>query len=173
MTAFVPIRVAENSGILPEQKETSLLARLSEAGSTIVALCGGADSAYLAWAAQRALGERALSVTALSPSFSAHDRAAVDQLVREFQIHHEFIETHEVENPPHPATAAHRRRPLFLLQGRAFFRARCNRARTRLHRHRLRSQRRRHAGLPPRPSRRNRTSRAGAATRRRLASSGN
>ncbi len=108
MTAFVPIRVAENSGISPEQKETSLLARLSEAGSLIVALSGGADSAYLAWAAQRALGERALSVTALSPSFSAHDRAAVDQLVREFQIHHEFIETHEVENPAYRANAADR-----------------------------------------------------------------
>ncbi len=108
MTAFVPIRVAENSGISPEQKETSLLARLSEAGSLIVALSGGADSAYLAYAAQRALGERALSVTALSPSFSAHDRAAVDQLVREFQIHHEFIETHEVENPAYRANAADR-----------------------------------------------------------------
>ena len=108
MTAFVPIRVAENSGISPEQKETSLLARLSEAGSLIVALSGGADSAYLAWAAQRALGEHALSVTALSPSFSAHDRAAVDQLVREFQIHHEFIETHEVENPAYRANAGDR-----------------------------------------------------------------
>ena len=108
MTAFVPIRVADNSGISPEQKETSLLARLSEAGSLIVALSGGADSAYLAWAAQRALGERALSVTALSPSFSAHDRALVDQLVREFQIHHEFIETHEVENPAYRANAADR-----------------------------------------------------------------
>jgi len=108
MTAFVPIRVAENSGISPEQKELSLLARLSEAGSLIVALSGGADSAYLAWAAQRALGEHALSVTALSPSFSAHDRAAVDQLVREFQIHHEFIETHEVENPAYRANAADR-----------------------------------------------------------------
>src|SRR5258708_25775869 len=108
MAAFVAIRVAENSGISPEQKETSLLARLSEAGSLIVALSGGADSAYLAWAAQRALGERALSVTALSPSFSAHDRAAVEQLVREFQIHHEFIETHEVENPASRANAADR-----------------------------------------------------------------
>src|SRR6267154_2730354 len=106
MTAFVPIRVAENSGISPEQKETSLLARLSEAGSLIVALSGGADSAYLAWAAQRAIGEHALSVTALSPSFSAHDRSAVDQFIREFQIHHEFIETHEVENPAYRANAA-------------------------------------------------------------------
>src|SRR5216684_2515559 len=106
MTAFVPIRVAENSGFPPEQKELSLLARLAEAGSLIVALSGGADSAYLAWAAQRALGDRALSVTAVSPSFSAHDRAAVDEFVRAFQIHHEFVETHEMENPAYRANAA-------------------------------------------------------------------
>jgi uncharacterized protein len=105
MTAFVPIRVAENSGASPEQKELSLLARLSEAGSLIVALSGGADSAYLAWAAQHALGERALSVTALSPSFSAHDRSAVDQFVRAFQIRHEFVDTHEMENPAYRANA--------------------------------------------------------------------
>jgi uncharacterized protein len=105
MTAFVPIRVAENSGASPEQKELSLLARLSEAGSLIVALSGGADSAYLAWAAQRALGERALSITALSPSFSAHDRAAVDQFVRAFHIRHEFVDTHEMENPAYRANA--------------------------------------------------------------------
>jgi pyridinium-3,5-biscarboxylic acid mononucleotide sulfurtransferase len=108
MTAFVPIRVAENSGISPEQKEIVLLSRLSKAGSLIVALSGGADSAYLAWAAQRALDHRALSVTALSPSFPAHDRAAVDQFVRAFQIHHEFIETHEMENPVYRANAADR-----------------------------------------------------------------
>jgi len=108
MTAFVPIRVAETFGVSPEQKELSLLARLSEAGSLIVALSGGADSAYLAWAAQRALGERALSVTALSPSFSAHDRAAVDEVVRVFHIRHEFVDTHEMENPAYRANAADR-----------------------------------------------------------------
>src|SRR5690348_6681044 len=108
MTAFVPIRLPENPGLSPEQKEASLLARLADAGSVIVALSGGADSAYLAWAAQRALGERALSITALSPSFSAHDRAAVDEFVRAFQIHHEFVETHEIENPAYRANAADR-----------------------------------------------------------------
>src|SRR5712692_7405995 len=108
MTTLVPIRAVETSGVSPEQKELSLLARLSEAGSLIVALSGGADSAYLAWAAERALGDRALSVTALSPSFSAHDRAAVDQFVREFQIHHEYVDTHEMENPAYRANAADR-----------------------------------------------------------------
>ena len=108
MTAFVPIRIPENRGLSPEQKETSLLERLAEAKSLIVALSGGADSAYLAWAAQRALGGRALSVTALSPSFSAHDRAAVDEFVRTFTIHHEFVDTHEMENPAYRANAADR-----------------------------------------------------------------
>lgn len=108
MPAFVPIRAAEASGVSPEEKQLSLLARLADAGSVIVALSGGADSVYLAWAAQRALGERALSVTALSPSFSAHDRAAVDEFVRAFGIHHEFAETHEMENPAYRANAADR-----------------------------------------------------------------
>src|ERR1700758_1377089 len=108
MTVFVPIRVAENPGVSPEQKEISLLARLTDAGSVIVALSGGADSAYLAWAAHRALGERALSVTALSPSFPAHDRAAVDEFVAGSKIRHEFIATHEVENPAYRANAADR-----------------------------------------------------------------
>src|SRR5229473_395482 len=108
MTAFVPIRAAESSNLSPEQKETLLLAQLGQLPSVIIALSGGADSAYLAWAAQRALGERALSVTALSPSFSAHDRAAVDEFVRGFGIHHEFVETHEMENPAYRANAADR-----------------------------------------------------------------
>jgi len=108
MTAFVPIRAAESSSVSPEQKETVLLARLGELPSVIVALSGGADSAYLAWAAQRALGERALSVTALSPSFSAHDRTGVEELVRGFHIHHEFVETREMENPAYRANAADR-----------------------------------------------------------------
>jgi pyridinium-3,5-biscarboxylic acid mononucleotide sulfurtransferase len=108
MTAFVPIRVPENSLLSPEQKEAALLNRLAESGSLIVALSGGADSAYLAWVAQKALGERALSVTALSPSFAAHDREVVDQFVRDFAIHHEFIETHEMENPAYRANAADR-----------------------------------------------------------------
>lgn len=108
MTAFVPIRVADSSSVTPEQKEASLFARLAEAGSLIVALSGGADSVYLAWAAQRALGERALSATALSPSFAAHDRAAVDDFVRAFGIHHLFVQTHEMENPAYRANAPDR-----------------------------------------------------------------
>ena len=108
MTAFVPIRSAQLPAASSEEKERLLLARLSEIPSVIVALSGGADSAYLAWAAQRALGDRALSVTALSPSFSAHDRNVVEEFVRTASLHHEFVETHEMENPAYRANAADR-----------------------------------------------------------------
>ncbi len=108
MTAFVPIRSAQLPAACSEEKERLLLARLSEIPSVIVALSGGADSAYLAWVAQRALGERALSVTALSPSFSAHDRNVVEEFVRSAGLRHEFVETHEMENPDYRANAADR-----------------------------------------------------------------
>jgi uncharacterized protein len=74
----------------------------------IVALSGGADSAYLAWAADRAIGDHALSLTALSPSYSAHDRAVVEEFVRQLGVRHEFIETHEMDNPGYRANAADR-----------------------------------------------------------------
>ena len=89
-------------------KEARLLERLGQADSLVVALSGGADSAYLAWAAQRTLGERALSVTAVSPSFPAFDREQVDVLVRTVGLHHEFVETHELDNPLYTSNQADR-----------------------------------------------------------------
>ncbi len=108
MAAFIRIRTGESSPEIAEEKERQLLEKLAEIPSLIVALSGGADSAYLAWAAQRALGTRALSVTALSPSYSAHDRAIVEDFVRAQNIHHEFVETREMENPAYRANAADR-----------------------------------------------------------------
>jgi uncharacterized protein len=108
MAAFIPIRAAQSSAASAEEKERTLLAKLAEISSVIVALSGGSDSAYLAWAAQRALGHRALSVTALSPSYSAHDHNVVEDFVRAQNINHEFVETHEMDNPAYRANAADR-----------------------------------------------------------------
>ena len=108
MNAFVPIRAVEFSSATAEEKEKLLLGRLAETSSLIIALSGGADSAYLTWAAHKALGRNALSLTALSPSFSAHDRAAVEEFVRACGVRHEFIETHEMDNPAYRANAADR-----------------------------------------------------------------
>jgi len=108
MKTLVHIRATESSPLTLGEKELSLLANLSSLPSLIVALSGGTDSAYLAWAAQRTLGERAFSVTAQSPSFSAHDRAQVEAFVRALGVRHEFIETREMENPAYRANAPDR-----------------------------------------------------------------
>jgi uncharacterized protein len=108
MNSLVRIHAAEQSQLSTEEKELSLLKQLVDLPSVIIALSGGADSAYLAWAAHRAIGSRALSVTALSPSYSAHDRAVVEEFVHKFGVRHEFVETHEMENPKYRANAADR-----------------------------------------------------------------
>src|SRR6266852_1298477 len=108
MKELIHIRNAERDVLSAEEKENLLLARLAEIPSLIVALSGGADSAYLAWAAHEALGARALSITALSPSYSAHDRAIVEHFVSKLGVRHEFIETHELDNPAYRANAADR-----------------------------------------------------------------
>src|SRR5467141_371867 len=108
MKELIHIRNAESAPVSAEEKAQLLLARLAEIPSLIVALSGGADSAYLAWAADEALAARALSVTALSPSYSAHDRAVVEEFVSKLGLRHEFVETHEMDNPAYRANAADR-----------------------------------------------------------------
>ncbi len=89
-------------------KEEQLLANLAKLPSLIVALSGGADSAYLAWAAHRALENCALSVTAISPSYSAYDREQLESFLRATGIRHQFVETHEMDNPAYRANNADR-----------------------------------------------------------------
>jgi uncharacterized protein len=108
MNTLVRIRVPDQAQLSAEAKESLLLKEIAELPSVIVALSGGADSAYLAWAAHRAIGDYALSLTALSPSYSAHDRAVVEEFVRQLGVRHEFIETHEMDNPKYRANAADR-----------------------------------------------------------------
>jgi uncharacterized protein len=108
MKELIHISTPERVSPSAEEKQAFLFSRLAEFSSLIVALSGGTDSAFLAWAAQHILGERALSVTALSPSFSAHDRAMTEEFVTKLGVRHEFIETHEMENPAYRANAVDR-----------------------------------------------------------------
>ncbi|HWF48411.1 MAG TPA: hypothetical protein VG168_15495, partial [Bryobacteraceae bacterium] len=65
----------------------------------VVAYSGGTDSAYLAWAAHRVLGAGAIAVTADSASIPASHKRDAEAFARECGFVHEYIETHEFENP--------------------------------------------------------------------------
>lgn len=86
-----------------EIKEQRLLETLKQIPSLIVAYSGGVDSAYLAYAAHRVLGDRMLAVTALSASYSARDRQEAEACVARFKFPHEFIATDELTNPAYRA----------------------------------------------------------------------
>jgi pyridinium-3,5-biscarboxylic acid mononucleotide sulfurtransferase len=91
------------------QREAALVARLKPLSSVIVAYSGGVDSAYLALVATRVLGsERALCVTANSPSYPERHRRMATAIARDFDFHHEIIQTHELDRAEYRANPANR-----------------------------------------------------------------
>lgn len=84
---------------LLEEKEERLFGLLGEMGEVMVAYSGGTDSAYLAWAANEVLGARAVAITADSASIPESHKRDAEDFVERFGIRHQYIETHEFENP--------------------------------------------------------------------------
>src|SRR5687767_2490154 len=84
-------------------REAALMDRLRALPSLIVAYSGGVDSAFLAWAATRALGERALCVTADSASYPERHRAMAASIARNFGLRHEVVRTTEIDQPAYRA----------------------------------------------------------------------
>jgi uncharacterized protein len=80
-------------------KRDRLLEVLRHLGSAAVAFSGGIDSTVVAQAAALALGDRAVAVTADSPSVA---RAEIDDAVRlakQIGIRHEIVKTDEFSDP--------------------------------------------------------------------------
>src|SRR5579871_6363897 len=89
-------------------KQDVLTNSLREMSRVIVAYSGGADSAYLAWAAQRALGDAAVAITADSASIPESHKRDAEAFARQFGIRHEYVATHEFDNPDYVRNAPDR-----------------------------------------------------------------
>jgi pyridinium-3,5-biscarboxylic acid mononucleotide sulfurtransferase len=101
MAAFVTLGTApiDFDSAQLEAKQQVLFANLRELRRVIVAYSGGADSAYLAWAAHQVLGADAVAITADSASIPASHKRDAEAFARECGFRHEYIATREFENP--------------------------------------------------------------------------
>jgi uncharacterized protein len=91
-----------------ERKEAALYRTLADLPSIIVAYSGGVDSTYLAYAATRVLGLKALCATADSPSYPDRHRQMAMQTARQFGFRHEIVRTDEMTRPEYRANPENR-----------------------------------------------------------------
>jgi pyridinium-3,5-biscarboxylic acid mononucleotide sulfurtransferase len=80
-------------------KHARLESALHALGRTLVAYSGGVDSAYLAWAAHRVLGQDMLAVIADSPSLARTQLQDALAFAQEQAIPCKVIQTAEIERP--------------------------------------------------------------------------
>lgn len=102
MAEVAPTSAAERT----EMSYEKLTASIRVFGSAVVAFSGGVDSSLLLAAAHDALGDRALGVTARSPTYPAHELEQAVAIARLIGARHQLIDTHEMDdadyiaNPP-------------------------------------------------------------------------
>jgi uncharacterized protein len=91
-----------------EAKQGLLQTQLSKLGRLLIAYSGGVDSAYLAWAAYQALGEKMLAIIADSPSLARAQLADAVAFAREQSIPLEVMHTSELDRPEYVRNDAQR-----------------------------------------------------------------
>jgi uncharacterized protein len=99
MATLVSVGPPKLDAALLAQKQEKLFSILAGMKRVLVAYSGGTDSAYLAWAANRVLAGDAVAITADSASIPESHKRDAEAFASECGFRHEYIETHEFENP--------------------------------------------------------------------------
>lgn len=110
------VRVKERPGHRPETPATTaiggpaaaIVADLAARGSILVAYSGGVDSAVVAALAFRAVGERALAVTAAAETMAGAELDHARRLAAEIGIRHRVVTYSELDEPEFVANPKHR-----------------------------------------------------------------
>jgi pyridinium-3,5-biscarboxylic acid mononucleotide sulfurtransferase len=92
----------------PSSQLTSLLELLRQAGSVLVCYSGGIDSAVVLAAGQRALGARAIGMTAVSPSLPESEREDARRIAREIGAEQREVESAELSREGYVANGPDR-----------------------------------------------------------------
>ncbi|XWK86927.1 MAG: ATP-dependent sacrificial sulfur transferase LarE [Phormidium sp.] len=91
-----------------EQKLEALKGIFAQMDRAIIAYSGGIDSTLVAKVAYDVLGDRALAITAESPSLLPEDLEDAKIQALQIGIPHQVIQTHEMENPNYTANPVNR-----------------------------------------------------------------
>ena len=94
--------------IMVSDKLDQLKTLFAQMERAVIAYSGGIDSTLVAKIAYDVLGDRALAVTAASPSLLAEDLEDARIQASEIGIAHEVVQTHEMENPNYTANPINR-----------------------------------------------------------------
>ena len=89
-------------------KIARLRRQLADLDSVVVCFSGGVDSGYLLAEAVGALGDRAVALTAVSPSLAAEEGAAARRLAGQLGARHLLVDTAEVDDPRYAANPVNR-----------------------------------------------------------------
>jgi uncharacterized protein len=91
-----------------EQKLKQLKTIFAEMERALIAYSGGVDSTLVAKIAYDVLGDRALAITAVSPSLLPEELEDARIQVAAIGITHEVVETHEMDNPNYTSNPVNR-----------------------------------------------------------------
>jgi uncharacterized protein len=91
-----------------DSKLDALQAWFAPLDGVVVAYSGGTDSTLVAAVGSRALGDRALAVTAVSPSLPPGEADEARSVARRLGIRHRTVRTHETERPEYLANGTDR-----------------------------------------------------------------